>query len=166
MIQKWPQGRIQPRPHPQPHAQPRRGFTCALGLFPLEMGGQRMPKPEPGSLGSLCLYLGLDTFGLSSVFTRVRYLCSLCQRMGLGRLPLAWMAWTRAISWATSLEGDTDADVAVQHQCSSKTALRHLQRGSPKSHVYKCRFSTAGTPLHLSCTSLKYFKILSGSKLQ
>lgn len=118
MIQKWPRGRIQPRHHSQlcsatPDTQ--GGFTWELGLFPpvpygedLEMGGQRMPKPEPGSLGSLCLYLGLDTFGLSSVFTRVRYLCSFCQRMGLGRLPLAWMACTRAISWATSLEGKAD----------------------------------------------------------
>lgn len=73
------------------------------------MGGQRMPKPEPGSLGSLCLYLGLDTFGLRSVFTRVRYLCSFSQRMGLGRIPLAWMACTRAISWATSLGGNPEA---------------------------------------------------------
>lgn len=78
------------------------------------MGGQRVPKPEPGSLGSLCLYLGLGTFGLRSIFTRVRYLCSFCQRMGLGRLPLAWMACTRAISWATSLEGATETWVRAR----------------------------------------------------
>lgn len=103
------------------------------------MGGQRMPKPEPGSLGSLCLYLGLDTFGLRSVFTRVRYLCSFCQRMGLGRLPLAWMACTRAISWATSLEGNTDARVrgavASPRGALLKTSLETSREGFPESHI-------------------------------
>lgn len=66
--------------------------------------GRGSPGRAPRPVGSLCLYLGSDTFGLSSLFTRLRYLCSFCHRMGLGRLPLAWMAWTRAISLATSLE--------------------------------------------------------------
>lgn len=55
-------------------------------------------------LDPLCLYLGLDTFVKSSVFTMERNLCSLCHRLGLGRLPLAWMACILAISWAISLQ--------------------------------------------------------------
>jgi len=93
------------------------------------MCGQWVPKPEPGSLGSLCLYLGLGTFGLRSIFTRARYLCSFCQRMGLGRLPLAWMACTRAISWATSLEVSRGVGESLswgmelaQQRCPTRTA--------------------------------------------